>query len=348
MYETAKQIGLPASFIDIRHDAIHGDLPSLVILREATRDALEWLWNDYWKRLVAEMDRRPLRNDRRKTSKEQLRTILLSHRSIAPTTKSTNQPQHLGFASETNPVCLRLVKACQSEKLALMELVDVLVEQDNLIPRARVSVDCPMPRRDIKMLIIHRLGDTMDGAISVWGSLLRQLTFHQRSFLNILSQKLITQITSPSLIEPEVDTHREAVHFWLLEIYLSRDWSSARKRGKINAEDLLLSCLQNPNLWTGKITFAIINQPSSRRLNTIYEDRIAAPLRMTARATSQSPQPSKISDKDLADLLAYQQVWLEEAEKPGQQEGGSGSPKLAAGGWRKCTGEWTAKPFGTV
>lgn len=49
MYAKAQQIGLPAVFVDLRHEATHGDMPSLTNLRSAARRALQWLWDDYWK-----------------------------------------------------------------------------------------------------------------------------------------------------------------------------------------------------------------------------------------------------------------------------------------------------------
>ena len=48
MYQVAKDIDLPASFVELRHQATHEDLPALVVLRRATARALEWLWNYYW------------------------------------------------------------------------------------------------------------------------------------------------------------------------------------------------------------------------------------------------------------------------------------------------------------
>ena len=48
MYQVAKEIGLPASFVELRHQAIHEDLPSLIVLRRATARSLEWLWDYYW------------------------------------------------------------------------------------------------------------------------------------------------------------------------------------------------------------------------------------------------------------------------------------------------------------
>lgn len=49
MYTQAQKIGLPALFVDIRHEATHGDMPNLTNLRSAAKKGLEWLWGDYWK-----------------------------------------------------------------------------------------------------------------------------------------------------------------------------------------------------------------------------------------------------------------------------------------------------------
>ncbi|KAF6231483.1 hypothetical protein HO173_010235 [Letharia columbiana] len=51
MYTQAQKIGLPALFVDIRHEATHGDMPNLTNLRSAAQRALTWLWEDYWKGL---------------------------------------------------------------------------------------------------------------------------------------------------------------------------------------------------------------------------------------------------------------------------------------------------------
>jgi hypothetical protein len=51
MYAKAQQIGLPAAFVDLRHEATHGDMPPLKTLRSAAQRAMQWLWEDYWKTL---------------------------------------------------------------------------------------------------------------------------------------------------------------------------------------------------------------------------------------------------------------------------------------------------------
>ena len=54
MYTQAQKLGLPALFVDIRHEATHGDMPNLTNLRSAAERAVGWLWDDYWKELEGE------------------------------------------------------------------------------------------------------------------------------------------------------------------------------------------------------------------------------------------------------------------------------------------------------
>ena len=55
MYSIAKTIGLPATFVELRHQATHEQLPSLAKLRSAAKKALDWIWNYYWKHLADEL-----------------------------------------------------------------------------------------------------------------------------------------------------------------------------------------------------------------------------------------------------------------------------------------------------
>lgn len=50
MYANALAMGLPESFVELRHQAIHDNqMPSLEMLRLRTEEALEWLWGRWWK-----------------------------------------------------------------------------------------------------------------------------------------------------------------------------------------------------------------------------------------------------------------------------------------------------------
>lgn len=57
MFSVAKTIGLPATFVELRHQATHEQLPSLARLRAAAGKALAWIWDYYWQHLTA--DERP-------------------------------------------------------------------------------------------------------------------------------------------------------------------------------------------------------------------------------------------------------------------------------------------------
>lgn len=54
MYSIAKVIGLPATFVELRHQATHEQLPTLAKLRPAARKALDWIWDYYWEQLSHE------------------------------------------------------------------------------------------------------------------------------------------------------------------------------------------------------------------------------------------------------------------------------------------------------
>eukprot|EP01118_Nematostelium_gracile_P002813 TRINITY_DN1314_c0_g1_i1.p1 TRINITY_DN1314_c0_g1~~TRINITY_DN1314_c0_g1_i1.p1 ORF type:complete len:521 (+),score=84.12 TRINITY_DN1314_c0_g1_i1:40-1563(+) len=48
--QLADRIGLPRFFVDLRHEATHNQLPSMVVLRAARNQALEWLNSNYWQK----------------------------------------------------------------------------------------------------------------------------------------------------------------------------------------------------------------------------------------------------------------------------------------------------------
>jgi len=44
----AAQLGIPAWLVELRHAATHEDLPSIELLRDAAREAMGWLLNNYF------------------------------------------------------------------------------------------------------------------------------------------------------------------------------------------------------------------------------------------------------------------------------------------------------------
>lgn len=56
MFSRALELGLPASFVELRHEATHRELPSLTVLRGAAGRSLEWLWGFYWGGVSSRME----------------------------------------------------------------------------------------------------------------------------------------------------------------------------------------------------------------------------------------------------------------------------------------------------
>ncbi|CAH7665742.1 Las1-like-domain-containing protein [Phakopsora pachyrhizi] len=69
--QIANQIGLPLSFVQIRHRATHEDLPSHSILVDSAKMALDWLYNNYWAPTVNEMNGTQSLPDSKGTSHQQ-------------------------------------------------------------------------------------------------------------------------------------------------------------------------------------------------------------------------------------------------------------------------------------
>ncbi|CAN8095843.1 unnamed protein product [Discula destructiva] len=52
MYGVARTLGLPAGFVELRHQGTHEPMPGLARLRPAARAALWWIWEYYWRNLL--------------------------------------------------------------------------------------------------------------------------------------------------------------------------------------------------------------------------------------------------------------------------------------------------------
>ncbi|EXJ63401.1 uncharacterized protein A1O5_11450 [Cladophialophora psammophila CBS 110553] len=72
MYTHAATIGMPQTFVDLRHQVTHADIPNLMYLRKMTEQALDWMWEKWWVKNVTGRPERALREleDRRRVSRE--------------------------------------------------------------------------------------------------------------------------------------------------------------------------------------------------------------------------------------------------------------------------------------
>ncbi len=146
MYVKAKQIGLPASFVELRHEATHANLPSLVVLRRAAEKALDWLWNDYWQYLdvrTGNLDEDELSafKDGREKLRDDFRGMLRAFAlEMSQATKIKNVSTPIGFANMANKASVEIEQICKGERLAISEFVKILLEYKMLIPSSKMRV----------------------------------------------------------------------------------------------------------------------------------------------------------------------------------------------------------------
>ena len=143
MYAKAKQIKLPASFVELRHEATHGDLPSVIVFRRAAEKSLDWLWNDYWKYLDVrsgnlDEDDIDAFTEGREKLKEKFRVVLRDYKEACGDAIRTTGRKDVAMPADLiDKVCLEIVKICKNERLVIAELVKVFLEYQMMIPNAR-------------------------------------------------------------------------------------------------------------------------------------------------------------------------------------------------------------------
>lgn len=138
MYDKAKELELPSSFVELRHQITHGELPSLLVLRQATIKSLEWLWNHYWSRLEDSSntnDVQPLSKSGKETLKRELMDILQNYLHARQLLQRANSDKETGISSDTiRDPSIQLVRLCKDNKGALLEVVDNLLKNETFIP----------------------------------------------------------------------------------------------------------------------------------------------------------------------------------------------------------------------
>jgi len=145
MFDAARSLDMPASFVELRHEATHDDLPSLQRLVRNTNLALAWLWQHYWVKLddqlvgskkttvAARLEDTPAKPQ---LQRENLRAILAtfsSKRRAEIKASSTD----MSAASASGVACLELVKLCRGSTQTLTTLCSLLLEEKMLIPSNR-------------------------------------------------------------------------------------------------------------------------------------------------------------------------------------------------------------------
>jgi len=133
MLAIAKQIGLPAEFVALRHEIVHEEMPGLRRLVSAAEGGLEWLWEVYWSRLddpVANIDA-----DAAKGVKDEVITVLRDFRRRRRDALRSGKME--GGVEDEVRTCEVVMGVCASSKGSATIVAGALVGECLLLPANR-------------------------------------------------------------------------------------------------------------------------------------------------------------------------------------------------------------------
>ncbi|KAJ9618935.1 rRNA-processing protein las1 [Taxawa tesnikishii (nom. ined.)] len=237
MFDVARGIGLPAHFVELRHESAHEEMPGLGRLVRAAQEALGWLWEVYWGRLegaegVAVGD---VEDDEGLASlAENLRKLLKGFRSRR--VGMLGKGKKGDAEKEVDEMVGECRRICERKKTNVEELVWVLVEEKLIVPGDR------------------RPGASMEGAYMLWDEPLIALVREFRPFFESLVMYMISTLATSTDIEDEVDTQKEALFEWLKHILQSDSWERIRSHGDTDYQSTMLrECCLRPGYWPKKL-----------------------------------------------------------------------------------------------
>ncbi|OQD74806.1 hypothetical protein PENDEC_c009G00787 [Penicillium decumbens] len=225
MFQRAADLGLPASFVELRHEATHREPPSLVVLRKASQRSLEWLWDNYWVGVEDLGDVPAIEHDDSDSVKKAFRDILRQFSIGAdsgPPSKKRKRDQEISVATQ-------LVSICDASSQGVRSLPAVLLEESILIGPAR------------------KLGESLVQTFDTWDVVLQKISESHPSIVVYLAEELVHNLVFKPANAASESPYAEALFLWLVHLLTSPEWETLRPFGPRNY--ILTACNENPNHW---------------------------------------------------------------------------------------------------
>ena len=161
MYLIADEIGLPISFVELRHQVAHETLPTLALLRHAVPRALAWLWDHFWQRIDEGQPTKLSHDDQnvvvrnsvarlREAFKDIFRPYIRWKIKMAKEFLGGNGQGADVIKEESKMIeqaCQRCVRICKGHPQTIAILVSALADTRFLIPANRTYVSSSTPPR---------------------------------------------------------------------------------------------------------------------------------------------------------------------------------------------------------
>lgn len=124
MYEMAEDKDMPETWVELRHEVTHGEIPDLRVLEHSVDAALLWLWDKFWVNLDVPAEES---SGARVNFRAVLRSFASSRRDEIKLGKSAD---HELCATTTR----KLLRLCKSGEGGVELLVSVLLEDKMMLP----------------------------------------------------------------------------------------------------------------------------------------------------------------------------------------------------------------------
>ncbi|WEW61034.1 hypothetical protein PRK78_006523 [Emydomyces testavorans] len=238
MYQKAMTLGVPASFVELRHEATHRELPSLVVLRNAAQRSLEWLWEFYWAKIEdsvqADSDPLEIAQSSKQVLNDEIWNILQSLTVRGVELNGSSKDKKRAESRRSAAIIRELAMICERENQGSVLVARALLRPGVLIPESR------------------SFGDPMDHSMSTWNEFLKGICRHHTPFLTQLAEEMANALVESSSTDVEKDPYREGVYVWLEHVLKSSTWAVLR------SQYLLLSyiqavCADGADYWGGRL-----------------------------------------------------------------------------------------------
>lgn len=146
MFQRAVDLGLPASFVELRHEATHRELPSLIVLRNAAQRSLEWLWDYYWAKTDVTAAFAPV-SEAANVGGEDLDPVHAAVRAgLEPLLREEEgePPQKKRKVQQRLSVATQLVATCKDSEQGAVVLSKVLLDEPVLVPDGKMCDVFPL------------------------------------------------------------------------------------------------------------------------------------------------------------------------------------------------------------
>ncbi|KAL4758114.1 rRNA-processing protein LAS1 [Aspergillus foveolatus] len=274
MFSRALELGLPASFVELRHEATHRELPSLTVLRGATGRSLEWLWGFYWGSLSSG----PLSGagvGAGSAVDGLLRGLLQQAGALLGSGNAINDGESGDGGADGPPKKKRRVQRELAGVAA--RAVGILKEHREGEAGEQGTASKPgwvlartMLRDGFLVPSERRPNDTqsLTTSISKWDPFLQMVAEGDSSFLVTLAEAMVDELAFPassSKSDPKSDPTLEGIYTWLDHILHSPQWELHRRLISLSYIRAVCESSLSGNYWMATLKERIVQVENGKK-----------------------------------------------------------------------------------